>query len=81
MTRKHFEILADFFNTEIRHEIRHGRVDVALHNLELAESLTTQLQHVNELFNFDKFMDRVLKDTHKNYNHYTQQFLEAIGEG
>ena len=81
MTRKHFEILADFFNREIRNEIRYGRVDVALHNLEMAESLTTCLKQFNERFDFDKFMDRVLKDTHKNYNQYTEEFLVAIGEG
>ena len=81
MTRRHFEILADFFNREIRTEIRHGRVDVAVHNLEVAESLTVILKKENAGFKHQRFMDRVLKDTHKNYNHYTQQFLEAIGEG
>ena len=68
MTRKHFEMLADFFNKEIRNEIRYGRVDVALHNLDLAESLSCSLRQFNERFDKERFIERVLKDTHKNSN-------------
>ena len=79
MTRRHYQMLADFFNRQISAELKCGRVDVAVHNFELANSLTLKLEEDNERFDYKIFRKAVLKDI-VNCNTYTNDFLIHIEE-